>query len=79
MTTICVNCRHHRYKNPYAPEVWYNHLCAAVELEATVDPVTGAAGFLDKNDLGRTYITEDRYALCRDINHGNCEYYQKKG
>jgi hypothetical protein len=78
--TICTECRHHRLilRNPAAPNVWYNHYCGAMEREPTIDPVTGESGFLGRNDLGRTYFTDVAYHHCRDINHGNCEYFSKK-
>lgn len=80
MPTLCIECKHHRHivQNPAAPHVWYNHQCGAVEREPTIDPVTGESGYLGRNDLGTTYITEDRYAFCRDINRGNCEYFSPK-
>lgn len=79
MATICTDCRHHKHliKNPSAPHVWYNHFCGAVEREPAVDPVTGRLGFLGRNDLGTTCVTEDQFHFCRDINRGDCEYFVK--
>jgi hypothetical protein len=76
--TICKNCKFHRaiYQNTACADAWYNHTCAAVEREPAVDYVTGARGFLARNDLGTVYVTDREFEYCRDINtNGNCEYY----
>jgi hypothetical protein len=79
--TLCKDCKFHRHivRNPSAPEVWYNHYCAASPLPETVDPVTGATGYASRNDLGRDIIVDEPYNYCREINDGNCHLFQSAG
>ena len=76
--TICVNCRHHSGALPTRP--WHEHRCLHPELERQKeqDPVTGMWVYSDKNDLGRIVLVEEKHPDCRDINHGNCQYFEKK-
>ena len=79
--TICVNCIFHYNKEPGSPRAdgWYNQICKAVAREPGIDFVTGQEGYVGRNDLGNTYITEDEFEYCRNINtRGNCEYYKAK-
>src|SRR3982750_4381185 len=75
---ICTECAHHLHiiKNPAAPEVWYNHFCAAQPLVLVIDPVTGRGGYTRRNDLGMVFLSEDAFGYCRDLNDGNCPRFQ---
>lgn len=76
--TICVECVHHSGSD--ASKNYWNHLCCHPNFEriAEQDPVTGNIGFVGKNDLGGTYFTQDRFPHCREINNGNCDYFESK-
>ena len=76
--TICVKCQFH--KGPRKGGSWHEHKCAHPETQLTQeqDPVTGITGYAEKNDLGRVYLTDNPLKDCRDINHGNCQYYEPR-
>lgn len=81
---FCINCTHHRHvvQNELAPQVWYNHFCAAAAFARilTADPVTGKPCFMAKNDLGGTYTTDKSMPNCRDRNiDGHCKQFERKG
>ena len=65
--TICLNCIH-CFKDHT------NSVCKAVENEKTVDPVTGNHVYV--NIVDGSYSGYNKYAMCRDINKGNCSYYE---
>lgn len=73
--TLCTQCVFFRKLGP----VWYSQFCAARPRERGTDPVTGAAGYVGVNDLGRRYITDTPYAYARDINpDGQCALFQAR-
>jgi len=76
--TICAKCKHCEIQGE--GNGWYNYLCAHPEFARIPeqDPVTGKSGFAEKNDLGRIVFTENKFPYCREINHGNCELFEKK-
>ena len=61
--TICVLCEHHRLEGD--PKHWGSHVCAKEKQQEYVDPVTGM-----------TFVNPLPY--CRDINKGNCPFYEGK-
>ena len=74
--TICAKCKHHRTKQCGPKLQWYDWYCHAVERERSVDPVTGKAGFVHTNDLGRKSFTDKRYPNCREVNPiGKCQMF----
>ena len=82
--TICTKCKHYKFIHTNKREsknMWFNHFCKAVPHKKVIDPVTGEMSYLIDNDLEQAiYSTEkeDQYPFCRDINDGNCEYYEEK-
>ena len=42
-----------------------------------IDPVTGKKCYHKKNDLGRTITTDEKHPHARDINDGNCKYFER--
>jgi hypothetical protein len=80
--TICANCRHlHAKQDGPRTGIWYNMLCRApaVQTEPSRDPVSGKIGYRRKNDLGGGCYDDQPSPFCRDVNHGNCEHYARKG
>jgi hypothetical protein len=78
--TICVECQNHLdVKKNQGADVWYNHVCKASKLEEAIDPVTGKKQYVNFNDLGGKYYTDDAYEYCKSINHnGQCEKFAQK-
>ena len=78
--TLCVNCEHFKVEGTMNRHIWYNHFCTNPDLQRIeeVNPVTGKSGFVGKNDLGTMYFTDESSPHCRDINHGNCEYFSDR-
>lgn len=78
--TICVECASHvgRGSGNVRESVWYDHFCKANPRRKVVDPVTGVEGYGGVNDLGGTYITNEPYRYCRDLNKGMCPLFQPK-
>lgn len=82
---ICVSCRHCRRIETAGPRVDcdYNVRCAAQDLAAipTVDPVTGATGYMMRNDLGGAYFAgtiEEARPTCRSRNpDGACRDFER--
>lgn len=75
--TICANCKHFINKEPGTPRsnVWYNHLCGAVELPTKIDPVDGQEKHYSKNDLDQEHFTDNTHQYCRKINDGHCRHF----
>lgn len=74
--TICVQCK--MFENKGA--IWYDQFCCEPEVRAQegIDPVTGKKQHIHKNDSGRKYYDDNPYPYARDVNSGNCEYFNKK-
>jgi hypothetical protein len=74
---ICVDCNYHEKGKT---DIWFDQfcLCPEVRREEAIDPVSGETGFMGRNDLGGTYITDYPYPFCRDINKGDCEHFEYK-
>jgi hypothetical protein len=73
--TLCIHCRHFLRKGPR----WYLQLCGATPREPGIDPVTGEEGFVEANDLGQRFITQERFAYARDVNTtGQCGLFEAK-
>jgi hypothetical protein len=67
---ICVECHHHILREPASRAPDRNqHRCQASPLTKTIDPVTGEEGYAHYNDFGDLLVTQEPYALCREINH----------
>lgn len=78
--TICAKCKHIVKKEDRRPGTyWYNYSCGHPELEHPkgIDYVTGEPCYWTKNDLGQTYCTASPRPFCRDINDGECRYYEE--
>ena len=73
---ICKSCKHlHREGRS---ENWSDFLCGAFPRERATDPVTGEEGY-KAGDENYSYVSNDPYPHCRDINHdGNCKYYEER-
>lgn len=77
--TICVNCKHLKsISDGPRTGIWYNMYCSAVRRMSAIDPVSGNRCFLGKNSFGEDYFTDEEYPHCRDINKGNCPYFEEK-
>lgn len=75
--TICKQCRHMlRILDGPRTDVWYNCYCMAETLPEATDPVTGERGYTRENDLGTICVDSQPYAYCRDVNKGDCTYYE---
>jgi len=80
---ICYKCKNFKNLEPAGPRknIWYNHLCMAIELPKEKDPVTGKVMHYSYNDLGGKYYADraERFPHCRTTNKdGSCGYYEKK-
>ena len=78
---ICYECQHFHNAGAEGPrkDIWYNHLCKANPLEIGINPVTGKAQSVSKNDLGNTVYSYRNFAYCRNINKvGNCPDFAPK-
>ncbi len=72
---ICKNCKHVVRKEDDT-NIW-SYLCGKAERLAGVDPVTGEHGYHGKNDLGGSYITQDKFEYCKKVNPtGECQMYE---
>jgi hypothetical protein len=78
--TICVNCKHcHIKEDEYGStrkSIW-DYQCMAHERMLGVNPVTGEHAYYDKNDLGKSYFTDEQYPDCKSINQGDCPKYEE--
>lgn len=75
--SVCIECRHH--KGPGREGIWYDHYCGHPDVENSTmrDPVTGVVGFGGRNDLGRTFVCDQRHPHARDINSdGDCKRWE---
>jgi len=75
--TVCINCRHFLNNGP----VWYSQFCGHpkhAERVMVQDPVTGEYDYGGTNDLGGSYIDNNKHPHARDINKGDCELYEVK-
>jgi len=73
---ICANCKHFK---SHGPE-WYDHYCRAPQNERipVINPVTGAHQYNERNDLGGTFYTDQKYPHARDCNPlGECSLYEE--
>ena len=61
--TACKDCKEIA-RGPHI-NIWYNHRCLAVREPNSFDYMSGEMRLGD-------------YAYCRDVNHGNCEYFEKR-
>lgn len=78
---ICSQCGffNNTSENGSAPDIWYNHRCAAPPVQAPegINPQTGERGYFRLNDLGGGYWDDDSRPYCRDINPaGACRYFR---
>lgn len=78
---ICKNCKHLHTKDDNG--VWYNYFCHHPSHEPipTINPVTGAKGYMKKNDLGGTYFCGEgnKFPNANRVNtDGTCELYEEK-
>lgn len=68
--TICVNCKHHLFREIDV------HYCSASPLPQAQDPVIGVFKSVHYiNSDGFIHFTHSRWALCYNINKGNCEKF----
>lgn len=76
--TICVECRFHNGASPDAS--WLSHRCFYPALEGgeKQDPVTGKIKYANEDSQGIVFLTREKNPYCRDINTGNCEYFEAK-
>ncbi len=74
---VCVKCRHVKIEPPGI--VWYSFLCGhpANDRPLTVDPVTGKRGYAGSNDLGGSYVADDKHRNCREVNDGTCPHFEE--
>ena len=74
VTKICANCKHFVSKG----SIWYDQYCGAKEVRAkkAIDPVTGKIKYIKQNDFGNTYYDDNPRPYARDINNGDCPYYE---
>ena len=68
--TVCVKCKWHRgvaRRKRGHDDIWYVHTCKHPDVLSRehIDPVTGQ-------------LAPTEYPYCRDINHGDCEKFEKK-
>lgn len=77
VTTICVNCRWHTQSDG---TTIHSHLCGhpSQKREKERNPVTGGIGYVDSNDRGTAFLSNDEYPACTTINSGNCKDYEPK-
>ena len=80
LSSVCVECQHFQNLDPGSvrANVWYNHVCRQHPLPEGVDPVTGKEGYVQQNDLGRTFVADQQYAFCREHNDGSCGDFEPK-
>ena len=75
--TFCVNCRYFLNTSSIFKRgnkgVWYDHFCTHPEFKRrkSKNPVTGITVYVD--NMGHE---GEKYPYARNINHGNCSYYE---
>lgn len=74
----CANCKHVLYTNIEGKPIWYNIFCKASRRREATDPVTGEKGFVASNDLGGTFVSDQRFDFARDVNKGNCILFKEQ-
>jgi hypothetical protein len=76
----CIKCIHFYNKSDGTNLIWYNLYCKApvIQRPKAKDPVTGQTGYKTKNSLGDEYYDDTPSPFCRDINQGNCPYFEEK-
>lgn len=77
---ICAECKHFKNLEKGLPpdSVFYNLMCMADISEKKQDPVTGKMVFAGQNDLGQEVPVIDGHPYCRDMNHGDCQFWETK-
>ena len=69
---LCVTCKHFLSRG----RMWYDQYCKAVQHPKGVDPVTGEKVYRKKNDLGGYYYDDEPYEYARNVNNGDCMFWE---